>query len=204
MIETKEKFYTSRNDRVFKEIFMKEENKDILKSLLESILKLKISDIKFLNLERNVDNIKVRRKHFDLFLDTDIGKVQVEVNAQSQKYIHPRNAAFIFDIYSHEVKKGEDYTEKSLVVQINLSYKINNEEMIREYKIRDKHNNEFIKNFIIYDIILQEKRSEINVTINKGNFCNYGWFFIINCLRVNLNSSFEEDESRTKNKHICR
>ena len=75
MIETKEKFYTSRNDRVFKEIFMKEENKDILKSLLESILKLKISDIKFLNLERNVDNIKVRRKHFDLFLDTDIGKV---------------------------------------------------------------------------------------------------------------------------------
>ena len=81
MIETKEKFYTSRNDRVFKEIFMKEENKDILKSLLESILKLKISDIKFLNLERNVDNIKVRRKHFDLFLDTDVGKVQVEVNA---------------------------------------------------------------------------------------------------------------------------
>ena len=67
MIETKEKFYTSRNDRVFKEIFMKEENKDILKSLLESILKLKISDIKFLNLERNVDNIKVRRKHFDLY-----------------------------------------------------------------------------------------------------------------------------------------
>ena len=64
MIETKEKFYTSRNDRVFKEIFMNEENKDILKSLLESILKLKISDIKFLNLERNVDNIKVRRKHF--------------------------------------------------------------------------------------------------------------------------------------------
>jgi len=64
VIETKEKFYTSRNDRVFKEIFMKEENKDILKSLLESILKLKISDIKFLNLERNVDNIKVRRKHW--------------------------------------------------------------------------------------------------------------------------------------------
>ena len=67
MIETKEKFYTSRNDRVFKEIFMKEENKDILKRLLESILNLKISDIKFLNLERNVDNIKVRRKHFDLY-----------------------------------------------------------------------------------------------------------------------------------------
>ena len=84
---------------------LEEENNDILKSLLESILKLKISDIMFLNSERNVDNIKVRRKHLDLLLDTDIGKIQVEVNAQSQKYIHPRNAAFIFDIYSREVKK---------------------------------------------------------------------------------------------------
>ena len=34
MLEEKEKFYTSRNDRVFKEIFMKEENKYILKGLL--------------------------------------------------------------------------------------------------------------------------------------------------------------------------
>ena len=38
MIETKEKFYTSRNDRVFKEIFMKEENKDILKMVDHTLL----------------------------------------------------------------------------------------------------------------------------------------------------------------------
>ena len=44
--------------------------------------------VDFAKVYNNVDNIKVRRKHFDLFLDTDIGKVQVEVNAQSQKYIH--------------------------------------------------------------------------------------------------------------------
>jgi len=29
-------------------------------------------------------------------------------------------------------------------------------EMIREYKIRDKHNNEFIKNFIVYDINMEK------------------------------------------------
>ncbi len=35
-MEEKE-FYTAKNDRVFKEIFMKEENKDILIKLLENI-----------------------------------------------------------------------------------------------------------------------------------------------------------------------
>ena len=76
MIEEK-KFYTCRSDIAFKEVFMKEESKDILTKLLESILDVEIKDMRFLNLERNVDNIHVRRKHFDMFLDTNIGKIQV-------------------------------------------------------------------------------------------------------------------------------
>ena len=58
------KFYTCSNDRVFKEIFMREENKDLLIALLESILDIKIKEIKYLNLEKNVNNINVRRKRF--------------------------------------------------------------------------------------------------------------------------------------------
>ena len=41
MKETSVKFYTCRNDRAFKEVFMKEESKDILTKLLESILDIK-------------------------------------------------------------------------------------------------------------------------------------------------------------------
>ena len=101
----KDKFYICKSDRAFKEVFMNENNKDILKALLESILKLEINDIKFLNLEKNVDNINIKRKHFDLFLDTSIGKIQVEVNGGSKSYIRNRNAAYIFDTYSHETLK---------------------------------------------------------------------------------------------------
>ena len=36
------KFYTCRYDIAFKEIFMKEENKDILIAVIESILNIKI------------------------------------------------------------------------------------------------------------------------------------------------------------------
>ena len=56
MIEEKEKFYTCRSDRTFKEVFMREDSKDILSKALEDVLKVEIKDIKFLNLERNVDN----------------------------------------------------------------------------------------------------------------------------------------------------
>ena len=37
-----EKFYTCKYDRAFKEVFMKEENKDILSCVLETILNVEI------------------------------------------------------------------------------------------------------------------------------------------------------------------
>jgi hypothetical protein len=45
MIGVEEKYYTCRYDRPFKEIFLKEENKDMLKDLLELILNKKINKI---------------------------------------------------------------------------------------------------------------------------------------------------------------
>ena len=43
MIEEKE-FYTCKNDRAFKEVFMRKENKDLLIKLLESTLDIKIKN----------------------------------------------------------------------------------------------------------------------------------------------------------------
>ena len=45
MVEEKE-FYTCKNDRAFKAVFMKEKNKDLLIALLESILDIKIEELK--------------------------------------------------------------------------------------------------------------------------------------------------------------
>ena len=64
IINTKEqkKFYTCRYDTAFKEVFMKEDNKDILIALLENFLDIKIKELTYLNLEKNVDNINVKKK----------------------------------------------------------------------------------------------------------------------------------------------
>ena len=146
------KFYTCKYDSAFKEVFAKEENKDILSKLLESILKVEITKIEFLNLERNVDNVNIARKHLDLYLETNIGKIQVEINSANKSYVRPRNASYLCDTYSHHVLKGEEYDEETLIIQINFSYGIKTKEYIRDYKLRDREGNEYVKNFVIYEI----------------------------------------------------
>ena len=131
---------------------MREDSKDILSKVLEAVLEVEVKDIKFLNLERNVDSIHVRRKYFDMFLDTNIGKIQVEVNADYDMSKKLRNTAFICDTYSHLTLKGEKYTDDILVIQINLSYENVKDKYINKIMIRDEDNDPFVRNFIIYDI----------------------------------------------------
>ena len=151
-----EKFYTCKYDRAFKEVFGKEENKDILKKLLEEILQVEIERIEYLNLERNVDNIKVKRKHLDLYLETNIGKIQVEVNTTNSKYVKPRNMSYLCDIYSHHTLVGQEYDQDTLIIQININYGQQDEKYIREYRLRDESGKEYIKNFIIYEINMEK------------------------------------------------
>ena len=93
------KFYTCRYDTAFKEVFMKEDNKDILIALLESILDIKIKELTYLNLEKNVDNINVKRKHFDLHIKTETENIQIEVNNHLKDYTRSRNASYICSTY---------------------------------------------------------------------------------------------------------
>ena len=156
------KFYTCRYDIAFKEIFMKEKNKDILIALIESILNIKIKEITYLNLEKNNGNVYIRRKHFDFHVKTEHENIHIEVNNYLEDYVRPRNMAFICNTYSKEVLRGEEYNENIEFFQINLTYKMMNEykeknkfhdeERIRIYKIRDDTGKNFVNNFTIYEL----------------------------------------------------
>ncbi len=154
-------FFTCRYDIAFKEIFMKEENKDILTALIESILNIKIKEITYLNLEKNNGNVYVRRKHFDFHVKTEKQNIHIEVNNYLEDYVKPRNMAFICNTYSREVLRGDEYDENTEFIQINLTYKMINEYKIknkfhdekdlRVYKIRDESGKNFVNNFTIYE-----------------------------------------------------
>ena len=138
---------------------MNEKNKDLLIYLLEGILKVEIKEVKYLNLEQNVDNISVKRKHFDLNLKTDIGRIQVEVNASDLGYVRPRNMSYLCDIYSHHVLKGQNYREDVKIIQINFSYGLKDDEALRIYYVQDKTKKKYVENFIIYEINMEKYKS---------------------------------------------
>lgn len=135
---------------------MNESNKDLLIYLLEGILKLKINNVEYLNLEQNVGNIYVKRKHFDLFLKTDIGNIQVEVNASNLNYVKPRNMSYICAIYSNHVLKGQNYNQDTKIIQINFSYGLEDSEEKRVYYVQDQSNKKYVENFTIYEINMEK------------------------------------------------
>ena len=148
-----EKYYTCRYDRPFKEVFLKEENKDMLKDLLELILNIKINDISLLPTERNTGNINIKRKTYDALLLTDAGEIEIEVNANNEKYVKPRNMAYICDLYSHSTLVSESYDEDTKYIQINLSYELSKKiRPISVYKIRNEDGKLFVKNLEIVEV----------------------------------------------------
>ena len=149
------KFYTCKYDRPFKEIFLKEQNKDILKALLEQVLELKINKIDIKNIERNTGNIKIRRKYLDALLYTDQGKIGIEINSENKDYVKPRNMAFLCDMYASHTLVGATYTEETKIIQINFSYGLRDNKGTRIYKIQDKENKEFVKNLFVYEINME-------------------------------------------------
>ena len=147
------KWYSGKYDRVFKEVMLKESNRDLLTMLLEHILKVKINNITILNNEKLVCNIHIRSQKLDLNLDTNIGKINVEVNSSYKKITPSRNFSYLADIYSHDILVGKEYDLDKKYIQINLSYGLNNNiEAIDIYKIRNDKGNTYIDNFIIYSI----------------------------------------------------
>ena len=130
MIKSENKFYTCKYDKPFKEIMLKKSNEDILKALLKSILNVEIKDIEINSPEATVGNLNVKAKNFDCLLTTEKGKIEIELNAESVDYVHPRNMGYICNVYATHTLVGEEYDEDTDIIQINLTYNLKKMNMI--------------------------------------------------------------------------
>ena len=153
MFNEENTFYLGMNDRVFKEIFLREENKDLLSILLYTSLKMSFSKITLLNAERIEGNVSVRRKTLDVLLETDSGLIGIEVNSSNQKYIRARNFAFFSDMVSHYVGTGQVYDEVTQFLQLNFTSGIHKDpKECRIYKMQDDDQLLFVQNAFIYEV----------------------------------------------------
>ena len=146
------KFYTCKSDIAFKEIFGNSKNKKLLIWLLERILQVNINKLTYLNVERNNNDLVTKRKRLDILVETNAGRINIEMNATNKDYLHPRNFCYLSNIYNKNTSISEDYNEDTLTIQINFTYGIKDDnKILRIYKVQDDEQKCYIKNFEIYE-----------------------------------------------------
>ena len=148
-----ETFYTCKNDRAFKEVFLNPNNGDLLKALLEFILKIKIDELEIKKTELLSGNVNIKDKRVDAIVHTGNKKIEIEINSQNKDYLHTRSTAYICNIYQSNASVGDTYNEDTDIIQVNLTWGLgrNNDEM-KIYKIMNEKGELYVKNFIIYEI----------------------------------------------------
>ena len=146
-------FYTCRNDRAFKEVFLNPDNSDLLKALLEFILKIKIDKLEIKKTELLSGSVNIKDKRVDAIVHTGNKKIEIEINSQNKDYLHTRSTAYICNIYQSNASVVDTYNEDTDIIQVNLTWGLgrNNDEM-KIYKIMNEKGELYVKNFIIYEI----------------------------------------------------
>ena len=148
----KREFYTCKNDRAFKEVFLNPNNSDLLKALLEFILKIKIDKLEIKKTELLSGNVNIKDKRVDALVYTGNKKIDIEINSQYEKYLNPRNTAYICNTYQSHTLVGKEYNQQTDIVQVNLTWGLGEEDVMTKYMIMSENGKLFVKNFIIYEI----------------------------------------------------
>lgn len=137
------------SDIVFKRVFSKEGNEDILKALLEAILEIPIRDVVVKNpeLPRNLYESKAGILDVKVKIDKDI-ICNIEMQVKDLKNMDKRSTYYMSRILSDELKKNEKYTEVKNTIVINLLnfefYKRNSYHSIAHMKFEKTKENAFI------------------------------------------------------------
>ena len=146
-------FYTAMYDAVFKSVFCKEENRDLLKRLIETSLHEQIEIIDIKPPEMLKQSIYEKNKTLDVLIKCKDKIINLEINSGFYSGLHRRNAGYIFTKYGKDVKAGKNYQTMNEYIQINFTAGLNKDmPILGTYKLSDKNNDLlFIDNLTIYE-----------------------------------------------------
>ena len=103
------KFYTTKYDRIFKAIFVQENDHHLMEALLSECLDSKVK-IKYLYPELAVNNIEDKEKKVDVLIELEGKKVLIKLNTKG-KGIRLGNFNYFTSFYSTRIKRGADYLD---------------------------------------------------------------------------------------------
>ena len=116
--------YPPTNDVVFKAIFAKEDNKDLLCSLLNSFLDLQTEgpeDIEIVAPEVNRKYYDDKLIQLDLKVKTAKGEhINVEIQVRDEHNMEQRSMYYVSTLFTDQLTDGMDYSELQRAVGLNL------------------------------------------------------------------------------------
>ena len=136
------------NDYIFKRLFSKKGNEDILKDLLEGILEIPIEEVEVMQ-EVELERVDIKDKLGVLDIKAIINEnitVNIEMQIVDEKNMIERTLYYWAGLYYTGLKRGKDYKLNNKVITINiLMYNIFKKESYHTIAtIRDNENKEKI------------------------------------------------------------
>ena len=149
----KQNLLSLKSDWVFKRIFGKEGNEDILLDLLSAILNINIKKVELKNTEltKNIEDQKKSILDIKAILD-DNSIIDIEMQVKNEYNMVDRTIQYLTKLYSEQLENSEDYTQTKKVIIINiLGYnllKTNTYHTITHLKHEEHNQKEYVK---LYD-----------------------------------------------------
>jgi predicted transposase/invertase (TIGR01784 family) len=119
---TKKKKLNLKNDIIFKAFFSRKGNEKFLIDFLNSILKIKITDIQIME-EVNLEQLSTKEKGGRLDIQAILNDgmiVNIEMQMKDQKNMEQRNDIYEAKTISRHFARGEDYRKANEVVSIYI------------------------------------------------------------------------------------
>ena len=130
---SKKSYLTAKYDSIFKNIFCDEDNPKLLIKLLESILNIEITNIKFLNNELKIHKKDERTKRVDgIFLINEKIYCHIEVNSSHNNELTYRNSIFFYSIIVSKTLKNENYNLNDNFIHISFTYGLGKKYGVKE------------------------------------------------------------------------
>ena len=109
------------NDYVFKKVFAKAGNEEILKDFLESILEIKIQKIEVKNPELPKDLIDKKAGILDIKAELNGSQIcDIEIQVANEKNIEHRSTYYMSKLIAEQLNKKEEYNKLKKTIVINL------------------------------------------------------------------------------------
>ena len=192
-VNSKNRFFTSKTDRVFKTIFVRDNDFHLMEALLSECLETKVKVVKYLYPELKVKDVFDKEKKVDVLIEADNKNILVELNTEGLG-IRIRNFNYFTNFYSTRIKRGSDYFDDKEHILIDFSYNIGNIYPIKNvYYIQNESGEKYVKNFKIIEFNMDKIRKECYDEIVKGVSEQYKYLCMLNLDKEKLEKISHKD-----------